>query len=368
MRKCLLFAAIIALNVHAQVRVDTIAGTAGVAGDRDGLSALFDKPTYVTADFVGSNIYVTDRENNAIKVITPDGTTTTLYRSLDTRFVDFGHAPGGGGITTYPPTGIAAFREAKTLFFSNTARHTIESLRPWERLEAGVYGRAGADDGGWSFCTFNSPMQITVNASGTYYVADTGNHTIRSMTPVIGFVGDDGYYIRTLAGTAGKAGFADGTSAQFNAPRGVAVDPLGNVIVADTGNHVVRRVTKTGVVTTIAGEPGVAGSNDGIGNAAHFNAPFGITVARDGNIYVADTGNHTIRRVTPAGVVTTIAGHAGEPGSADGDGIAARFAGPVGIVAKNDGTLIVADTSNHTIRRITFGPPPPPRRRAFTGH
>src|SRR5947207_11537964 len=124
----------------------------------------------------------------------------------------------------------------------------------------------------------------------------------------------------------------------------------------------------SGVVGTVASGPGEAGSNDGIGNAANLNAPFGITVARDGNIYVADTGNHTIRRVTPAGVVTTIAGHAGEPGSADGDGIAARFAGPVGIVAKNDGTLIVADTSNHTIRRITFAPPPPPRRRAFTGH
>ena len=133
--------------------------------------------------------------------------------------------------------------------------------------------------------------------------------------------------ITTLAGRAGSAGSADGTgsAARFYYPRGVAVDSAGNVYVADTGNHTIRKVTPAGVVTTLAGLAGSSGSADGTGSAARFNYPPGVAVDSAGNVYVADTGNHTIRKVTPAGVVTTLAGLAGSSGSADGTGSAARF-------------------------------------------
>ncbi len=158
-------------------------------------------------------------------------------------------------------------------------------------------------------------------------MADTGNDTIRMIAP--------GGVVTTLAGTAGTSGSTDGTgsAALFNGPQGLAVDSTtGNIYVADTGNDTIRQVTSAGVVTTLAGTAGTAGSTDGTGSAASFNKPAGIAVdSTTGNIYVADTGNDTIRMIAPGGVVTTLAGTAGTTGSTDGTGTAALFNGPVGV-------------------------------------
>src|SRR5207245_2450146 len=158
---------------------------------------------------------------------------------------------------------------------------------------------------------------------------------------------------------AGYNGSDDGTgsAARFYNPYRVATDSSGNVYVADTNNHTTRQITPAGVVTTLAGLAGINGSADGTGSAARFNYPVGVATDSSGNVYVADTFNHTIRQITPAGVVTTLAGLAGTSGSVDGTGSAARFYRPYGVATDSSGNAYVADGNNNTIRK-GFLPPP----------
>src|SRR5438477_45604 len=161
------------------------------------------------------------------------------------------------------------------------------------------------------------------------------------------------YTFMTLAGNAGD-GSTDGTGsvARFAGPSGVAVDGAGNVYVADTFNQTIRKVAPRGMVTTLAGLAGNAGSTDGTGSDARVADPNGVAVDSAGNVYVADTGNNEIRKVTPAGAVTTLAGLAGNAGSTDGTGSAARFAAPNGVAVDSGGNVYVADTGNYTIRKV----------------
>ena len=154
--------------------------------------------------------------------------------------------------------------------------------------------------------------------------------------------------VTTLAGAGAPGGF-DGTGpgARFNAPEGVAVDSAGVVYVADTVSDTIRKITPGGVVTTLAGFYGSLGAVDGMGPTARFAYPSGVAVDASGNIYVADRTNHTIRKVTPAGNVTTFAGLANTPGSTDGTGSAARFSSPQGIAVDSAGTVYVADGRQH---------------------
>ncbi len=206
---------------------------------------------------------------------------------------------------------------------------------------------AGSNDGSGTAARFNLPHAVAVVAGGTIYIADTDNHTIRSMTA--------GGVVRTLAGAPGLAGSSDGAgaAARFNSPRGIAADIDGDVYVADSENHTIRRITPQGVVTTVAGTAGQSGSTDGVGPAARFNMPLGGAVDSAGNLYVADELNHTIRRVSPEGLVTTLAGGSASKGSADGTGGTARFNRPSSVAIDPAGILYVADRGNHTIRKVT---------------
>src|SRR5439155_193118 len=189
------------------------------------------------------------------------------------------------------------------------------------------------------------PSGMAVDSAGNVYVADTSNGTIRKATPR--------GVVTTLAGLAGSIGSADGlgSAARFYSPYGVAVDSAGNVYVADTFNDTIRKVTPGGAVTTLAGLAGSGGSADGSGSAARFYYPYGVAVDGAGNVYVADTGNYTIRKVTPGGVVTTLAGLAGSQDGADGTGSAARFSYPSAVAVDTAGNIYVADTDNSTIRK-----------------
>jgi len=189
---------------------------------------------------------------------------------------------------------------------------------------------------------FNRPIGMAIDSSGNLYVADQGNHRIRKITPQ--------GVVTTLAGST--QGFQDGTgtSAQFNSPYGVAIDSSGNVYVADYDNHRIRKITSAGVVTTLAGS-GTAGHNDGTGTSAQFNSPIGVAIDSSGHVYVADYSNHRIRKITPQGVVTTLAGST--QGFQDGTGTSAQFNNPYGVAIDSSGNLYVADSFNNRIRKIT---------------
>lgn len=200
-------------------------------------------------------------------------------------------------------------------------------------------------DGSGSLARFSRPAGVAVDNSGNIYVTDTDDETIRKVTP--------GGIVSTLAGSVGQAGRTDGvaSAALFDNPQGIAVDSEGNVYVADTGNNTIRKISPGGLVTTLAGTPGEIGYADGVGSAAGFQQPTGIAVDKTGTLYVADTINSKIRKISPIGAVTTLAG--GGPPYSDGTGTAAGFDNPQGVAVDSRGNVYVADTFGYTIRKIT---------------
>lgn len=207
-------------------------------------------------------------------------------------------------------------------------------------------GTQGSVNATGTAASFNSPSGTCVDAAGNVYVADQANQLIRKITSA--------GVVTTLAGSGATGTVnATGTAASFDNPFGVCVDGAGNVFVTDQNNHTIRKITPAGVVTTFAGQVGVPNVINGTGTAAAFNYPRGICIDAVGNLYVTDYFGHTIRKITPAGVVTTVAGNAGVSGAVDATGTAASFNRPNGICLDYAGNLYVADRSNHKIRKIT---------------
>ncbi len=259
-----------------------------------------------------------------------------------------GIADGTGSAAQFASPSQIAVDATNNLYVADTGNHTIRKITPSGVVTtlAGLAGVIGSADGIGSGARFNSPIGVGLDQSGNLYIGDSDNNTIRKITPA--------GVVTTLAGQAGMAGSANGTgsAARFNGPRGVGVDAAGNIYVADTFNNTIRKVTPAGVVTTLAGLAGASGTTDGLGSAARFNRPRGVTVDSNSNIFVADTANNTVRRVTPSGAVTTVAGSGGLSGSADGSVFDTRFFGPIGI-ANQSGNIFLADTVNDTIRKIS---------------
>jgi sugar lactone lactonase YvrE len=211
---------------------------------------------------------------------------------------------------------------------------------------AGTVNQTGTTDGAAGVARFRNPTRLAVDGAGNVYVSDTGNSTIRKIS-VSGSV-------TTIAGQPGACGTQDGGApqAQFCNPQGIALDQSGNLFVADTRNHTIRKIDPSGHVTTIAGRPGVCGSADGPAGQAMFCEPRDVTVDHWNNIYVADTANSTIRMIDPKGKVTTLAGAPGVCAAADGAISSSRLCSPAGITVDSRDNLYVADTGNSTIRRI----------------
>lgn len=259
-----------------------------------------------------------------------------------------GSANGVGSAARFSyPHGLAVADSGDSIV-ADQQNNTIRRVRADGTVTtiAGTAGATGSADGVGATARFNVPTGVAIGPSGNIYVADAVNCTIRKIAP-------DGT-VTTLAGRAGAPGSADGTAsaARFNKPDALAVDSDENLYVADTYNSTIRRITPTGAVTTLAGSPGVPGTDDGVGSNARFSLPRGIAVDANGTVFVADTYNSTIRRIEPDGSTSTIAGAAGLAGSADGPAADARFNQPFGIVSRGS-DLFVADTFNHTVRRIT---------------
>ncbi len=319
----------------------TLAGPDESPGAMDGTgsAARFSGPYSVAVDSAG-NVYVADAWNDTIRKVTPTGLVTTLAGLAGNQ----SSADGTGSAARFSgPSGVAV-DSAGNVFVADSGNNTIRKVTPDGAVTtlAGLagYGNSGSADGTGSAARFYCPWGVAVDSTGNVFVADNYNNTIRKVTPA--------GVVTTLAGLAGSSGSA----ARFNGPSGVALDSAGNVYVADTGNNTIRKVTPAGVVTTLAGLAGYNASADGTGIAARFNSPCGVAADSSNNLYVADFAG-TIRKVTPAGLVTTLAGLAGSWASADGTGRAARFNGPSGVAVDSAGNVYVADTFNYTIRKVT---------------
>ena len=322
----------------------TLAGDSGYHGSTDGTNATarFFDPSSVAVDNAG-NVYVADTGTSLIRKVTADGVVTTLAGGTT------GSADGTNSTAQFAsPTGVAVDSDGN-VYVADLGNHTIRKITPAGVVTtlAGLAGYMGSVDGTNSAARFADPSGVAVDADGNVYVADTGNYTIRKVTP--------GGVVTTLAGLAGHSASVDGTGsdARFGYPTGVAVDSIGNVYVVDNYYHTIRKIAPGNIVTTFAGLAGVLGSADGTGSAARFFYPYGVAVDSAGNVYVADTDNATIRKITPDRVVTTLAGLAGRAGGVDGTGSAARFYYPHGVTVDSAGNVYVADYENYTIRKGT---------------
>lgn len=325
--------------------VTTIAGAAGVQGSADGpgADARFKYPQGLAID-AAQNLFVADSGNCTIRRITPQGVVSTFAGVADQCWASDGD-PGAGRFLL--PTGLA-LDDIGSLWVVDQFDSTIRRVSPTGAVAtvAGASEQPGSSDGTGYRARFWYPFAIAY-ADGAAWVADTGNATIRRVSPA----GD----VTTVAGFPRVAGASDGTgsAARFRSPAGILAEGAGSFLVADAGNHAIRRVTAGGVVTTIAGKKTETGADDGLGAAARFESPSSVAVDADGNSFVADARAHTIRRVTSAGEVTTLAGLAGSWGAADGTGSAARFNTPSAVACDPAGNVYVADRGNHTIRRVT---------------
>jgi sugar lactone lactonase YvrE len=324
--------------------VTTIAGLASAYGNVDatGLNARFWTPIGVAASRLG-NVYVADSHASTIRKILPDAAVTTFAGKDGVA----GASDGQGASARFSgPSGVAV-DSAENIYVADYYNNTVRKITPSGAVStlAGLAGSSGSADGTGSAARFSNPSALATDAAGNVYVADGANFTIRKIVVATGAV-------TTLAGLAGNYGSADGagSAARFIYPQGVATDASGNVYVADTNNHTIRRITPSGDVTTLAGSAGSPGSMDGVGSGARFFYPYGVTVDAAGNVWVADTFNDTLRKVTPTGVVTTEAGASGVAGSSDGSGSGARFNMPTSLGFTPSGRLYVADLYNAAIR------------------
>jgi hypothetical protein len=337
----------------------TPVGMAGANGSRDATNsaARFSAPGDIAVDGAG-NLYVADTDNHVIRRVAPVGNNWVVTTLAGTAG-NTGTRDGTNGVAQFLYPSAIAVDSQTNLYVADTDNHTIRKIRPigtnWVVTTlAGTPGNHGTNDGPGYSASFWYPSGVAVDALGNVFVADTYNQTIRMLVPV-----GTNCAVSTLAGLQLTIGIADGSNsvARFDYPAGIAVGAGTNLYVADNGNCTIRRVTPLAgnwVVTTLAGFAEDPNWQDGTNSGALFNFPYSVAVDAKTNLYVADTYNDAIRKITPIGtnwVVSTVGGAPLLPsGSVDGVGTAALFTSPQGITVDRFGNLYVADTANNTIR------------------
>ena len=324
--------------------VSTLAGTAGVGGTADGTGAAasFYQIRQIAVDASG-NIYAPDFRSchfneNRVRKITRAGVVTTLAGGSTC-----GSSNGTGAAASfYGPTG-AVVDSSGNIFIADMGNDLIRKITPLGVVTTFAGGVQGNLDGTGASAKFYAPSALAIDAADNLYVADAYNRNIRKITTA--------GVVTTLAGSS-TSGYADGTgnAASFSFVTGLAVDSNGNVYAADVNNNCIRKITPAGVVSTFAGST-TSGAANGVGSSASFNLPWGVAIDTSGNLIVADGGNNSIRLITPAGIVTTIAGST-TAGSADGVGSNASFNSPWGVAVDTSGNVYVSDQGNFTIRKL----------------
>ena len=340
--------------------ISTVAGNGvqGFSGDGNlATSAQLHNPSGVTVDTAG-NLFIADFANNRIRKVTPAGVISTVAGNGIQGF------SGDGGLATsaqlFAPSSVAVDTTGN-LFVADTGNNRIRKVTPAGIISTaagnGILGFAGDGDPA-TLAQLYAPSGVAVDTAGNLYIADAGNNCIRKVTPA--------GIISTVAGTAppfmpanetpgfgGDGGQA--TLAQLYAPYSVAVDTAGNLYIADTNNLRIRKVTPAGIISTVAGNGTQGFSGDGDqATLAELYAPYGVAVDTAGNLYIADAGNDRIREVTPAGIISTVAGN-GTPGFS-GDGgpaTSAQLYAPYGVAADTTGDLFIADLDNARIREVS---------------
>jgi sugar lactone lactonase YvrE len=312
--------------------VTTLAGSPGHSGGLDGTgsAARFANPRRLAVDGAG-DLWVSDG-NQTLRKVTTSGTVTTMAGVASA----YGWVDGPAASARFNGPAGLAFVPSGRLAIADEYNHAVRLLDLTQGLStfAGAPSQAGNVNAFADSARFSGPQGVVVDGLGNAYVADYGNSSIRKVDPT--------GQTTTLAGTAGLA-----------APTGLALDAAGNLFITDITNHNLVRITPAGVMSTFAGLAGTPGSADGTGTTARFNFPNMVAVDASGNLFVSETGNHTIRKVTPGGVVTTLAGLAGTADLVDGVGAAARFNMPTGLAVDAGGNLFVGDMNNNRIRKIT---------------
>lgn len=306
-----------------QYKVTTLAGSTQGYNDASGIAAQFNNTYGIATDATG-NVFVADGGNSRIRKVTPGGMVTTIA--------------GSGACSSNNGTGTAAsFNNPDGVAVDTAGNVYVADFAMVRKITpANVVSTLASG--------FSCNGGIAVDATGNLYVT-CGTNIIRKITPA---------NVVTIIAGSGSYGSADGTgsAASFSTPIGIAVDAAGYLYVADFNGNKIRKVTPDGVVTTLAGS-GSSGSNNGTGTAATFNGPRGIAVDAMGNVFVADRYNNMIRKITSAGVVTTIAGRT-TSGNADGTGTAAQFNNPFSVAVDAMGRVYVADTYNYRIRMLAY--------------
>jgi sugar lactone lactonase YvrE len=326
--------------------ISTIAGTGTAGFSGDGGPAVLARLNHPTSLIFTGTLFVADANNYRVRKFTVGGNITTIAgNGTPSRFGDGGAATSSQVGNPYAVAVDAAGNE----YVADNQNDVIRKIDVNGVITTvagnGTNGYSG-DLGPATNAQLNDPRGVAVDANGNIYISDTGNQRIRKVDFVSG-------KIATIAGN-GTAGYSEGLAAgaMINTPRAVAVDGAGNVYIADTGNHRVRKVTGT-TMSTFAGT-GIAGdSGDGFAaTSAQLNAPRGLVINAAGDLLISDTGNNRVRKVA-GGIITTVAG-TGIAGSA-GDGgpaTSAQLSFPFGLASDGSGNLFIADTSNHKIRVV----------------
>jgi kumamolisin len=343
------------LVVDTPFTISNVAGTIGTQGNVNGTgsAAQFAYPSGIAIDSSG-NLFVADFFNNSIREVTPAGVVSTPYGSTAGNSDSSGSTDGTGNNARFNGPNALVTDISNNLYVADTGNNSIRKIT----ASTGAVSTLATG--------FNGPDGIAIDSFGNLYVADTGNNVIKKLTSN----GDGTFNLSTLAGNSGTAGYVNdtGTAAEFNGPNSVAVDSQGNVYVADLNNVVIRKITQAGVVTLFAGQPNLPGYVDGVVGKAAFNGPTGVAVDGSDNVYVTDSivppigsiasGNNLLRRISTAGVVSTIAGQPGVTGSGSGTGTAAQFYSLQSATFNSVGEIFLADTYNQTVRVGTPSPLP----------